>query len=91
MEEPFSKWFSWQMGGNFWGGELTEGLLCMAHMGGVLRGNYVWSLVIFVIFMGFGGAEVGHALKSSIGESHASHKSGEAVLMEKERWCPHYM
>ena len=91
MEGTFSKGFSWQMGGNFWGGKLIEGLLCMAHMGGVVRGNYVWSLAIFVIFMGFGGAEVGHALNSSIGESHASHKSRETVLMEKERWGAHYM
>ena len=34
-------------------------------MGLVVRGNYAWCLVIFVIFMGFGGAEVGDVLKSS--------------------------
>ena len=30
----------------------------------VVGGNYAWCLVIFVIFMGFGGAEVGDVLKS---------------------------
>ena len=33
----------------------------------VVRGNYVWCLIIFVIFMRFGGVEVGDALKSSFG------------------------
>ena len=33
-------------------------------MGLVVTGNYVWCLVIFVIFMGFGGAEVGGVLCS---------------------------
>ena len=33
----------------------------------VVGGYYVWCLVIVVIFMGFRGAEVGKALKSSFG------------------------
>ena len=36
-------------------------------MGLVVRGKYAWCLVIFAIFMGFGGAEVGDVLKSSFG------------------------
>ena len=33
-------------------------------VGPVVRGNYAWYLVMFVIFMGFGGAVVGDVLKS---------------------------
>ena len=49
-------------------------------MGLVVRGKYAWYLVIFAIFMGFGGAEVGDVLKSSFGGGggggggNASHK-----------------
>ena len=50
----------------------------------VVRENYVWYLVIFVIFMGIGGAEVGIDLKSSFGDGNASHKSREEILMGKE-------
>ena len=42
-------------------------------MGLVVRGNYAWYLVRFVIFMGFGGAEVRVILKS-FGGGSASHK-----------------
>ena len=49
-----------------------------------LSGNYVWYLVIFVIFMGFGGAKrLGNALKASFG-GNASNKGGRgAILMLK--------
>ena len=45
-------------------------------MGLVVKGNYVWCLVLFVMFMGFGGAEVGDALNSSFGGGNASHERG---------------
>ena len=42
-----------------------------------LSGNYVWYLVIFVIFMGFGGAKrLGNAFKASFGDN-ASNKGGK--------------
>ena len=45
-------------------------------VGLVVKGNYVWCLVLFVMFMGFGGAEVVDALNSSFGGGNASHKRG---------------
>ena len=44
-------------------------------MGLVVKENYAWCLVMFVIFMGFGGGEVGDVLKS-FGGCKASHKKG---------------
>ena len=46
-------------------------------MGLVIRGNYAWYLVIFVIFMGFGGAKrLGNAFKALFG-GNASNKGGK--------------
>ena len=39
----------------------------VCFVGLVVRRNYVWYIVIFVIFMGFGVAELGDALKTSFG------------------------
>ena len=51
-------------------------------MGLVVRENYAWCLVIF---MGFGGAEVGDVLKSfGGGEGVAMQAKGGAILMGKE-------
>ena len=41
------------------GGGAIEDYLEVCFVGLVVTGNYVWCLVIFVIFMGVGGAEVG--------------------------------
>ena len=41
--------------------------------------------------MGFGVAEVGDAFKSSLAGGNAIHRSGEMVLMRKERWGFYYM
>ena len=71
------------------GGQVRTALR-FCFVGLVVRGNYVWCLVIFVIFMGIGGAEVGDALKSSFWGGNASHKSREAISMEKEGWGSHY-
>ena len=51
-------------------------------MGLVVRGNYAWYLVRFVIFMGFGGAEVRVILKS-FGGWQCKPQEGGAVLMGK--------
>ena len=77
--------------GEFSLGVASEDRLEVCFVGLVVRGSYVWCLVIFVIFMGFGGAEVGDALKSSFGGGSASHNSGEAILMGNEVWGSHYM
>ena len=47
------------LGGGGGGGGAIEDYLEVCFVGLVVTGNYVWCLVIFVIFMGFGGAEVG--------------------------------
>ena len=44
--------------GKFILGGVSEDYLEVCFVGLVVGGNYVWCLVIFVIFMGFGGAEV---------------------------------
>ena len=59
-------------------GGVSEECLEVCFLGLVVRGNYVWCLVIFVIFMGFGGAEVRDVLKSSLGGGNASHKREDA-------------
>ena len=41
--------------------------------------------------MGFGGAGVGGALKSSFGGGSASHNSGEAISMGNEVWGSQYI
>ena len=38
-----------------WGA--SDECLEVSFVGLVVRGNYVWCVVIFVIFMGFGGAK----------------------------------
>ena len=76
--------------GEFSLGGASEDYLEVCFVGLVVRGNYVWCLVIFVIFTGIGGAEVGNALKSSFWGGNASHKSGEAISMEKEGWGSQY-
>ena len=45
--------------GEFSLGVTSEDCLEVRLVGLVVRGNYAWCLVIFVIFMRFGGAEVG--------------------------------
>ena len=64
--------------GEFSLGGASEECLEVCFLGLVVRGNYVWCLVIFVIFMGFEGAEVRDVLKSSLGGGNASHKRGDA-------------
>ena len=71
-------------GGGFSLWEASEDYFEVCFVGLMVRGNYVGCLAMFVIFMGFGGAEVGDALKSSFGGGNASHKKGEAILMGKE-------
>ena len=52
-------------------------------MGLVVKENYAWCLAMFVIFMGFGGGEVGDVLKSFGGCQNKPQKGG-AILMGKE-------
>ena len=71
--------------GEFSLGEAGEDCLEVCFVGLVVRRNYEWCLVIFVIFvMRFGGAEVWDALKPSLGGGNANYKSEEAILMGKE-------
>ena len=49
-------------------------------VGPVVRGNSAWYLVMFVIFMGFGGAVVGDVLKSFRGEGGGQCKPQEGGL-----------
>ena len=50
----------------------------------MVRGNYVWCLVIFIIFMGSGGAKRWRdALKLSFGVANVSHK-GEVGNCNRE-------
>ena len=77
--------------GKFSLGVASEDCLTVCFVELVLRENYVWCLVIFVVFMGFGVAEVGDAFKSSLAGGNAIHRSGEMVLMRKERWGFYYM
>ena len=50
--------------GEFSLGGASEDYLEVCFVGLVVRGNYVWCLVILVIFMVFGGVEVQGVLKS---------------------------
>ena len=77
--------------GEFRLGGASEDYFEVCFVGLVVRGNYVWCLAIFVIFMVFGGAEVGFFLNSSFEGGNASHKRGDAFLMGKEGWGFHYM
>ena len=77
--------------GKFSLGVASEDCLTVCFVELVLRENYVWCLVIFVVFMRFGVAEVGDALKSSLAGGNPSHRSGEAVLIGKEKWGFYYM
>ena len=52
-------------------------------MGLVVKENSAWCLVMFVIFMGFGGGEVGDVLKS-FGGWQSKPQEGGAILMGKE-------
>ena len=78
-------------GGGFSLWEASEDYFEVCFVGLMVRGNYVGCLAMFVIFMGFGGAEVGDALKSSFRGGNASHKKGEAILMGKEGWGSHFV
>ena len=66
-------------------------------MGLVVRGKYAWYLVIFAIFMGFGGAEVGDVLKSSFGGGggdgvwQCKPQEEDSILMGKDGWGSHCM
>ena len=77
-------------GSSAWG-EQVRTAFAVCFVGLVLRENYVWCLVIFVVFMGFGVAEVGDAFKSSLAGGNTIHRSGEMILMRKERWGFYYM
>ena len=59
-------------------------------MGLVVRGNYAWSLVIFIIFIGFRRAEVRDLLKSFGGEAMQTTRMGCNFNGEGE-WGSHYM
>ena len=77
--------------GEFSLGRTSEDCLEVRLVGLVVRGNYAWCLVIFVIFMGFGGAEVGDVLKSSFERGwQCKPQERRAVLMGKKGWCSHY-
>ena len=52
-------------------GDASEDCLEVCFVGPVVRGNCVWCLIIFVIFMRFGETYVGDALKSSLGGGNA--------------------
>ena len=77
--------------GRFSLGGASEDYLEVCFVGLVVRGNYVWCLVILVIFMVFGGTEVRGVLKSSFGDCNASHQRGDAILMGKKVWGSRYM
>ena len=62
----------------------SEDCLKIFFVGLVVRGKYVWCLVIFVIFMRFGGAELGDVLKSSFRGWQCKPPEGGAILMGKE-------
>ena len=74
--------------GEFTLGEQSEDCLEVRVVGLVVRGNYEWCLVMFVIFLRFGGAEVGDVLKS-FGAWQCKQQEGGATLMGK--WGSHYM
>ena len=52
-------------------------------MGLVVKGNYAWCLVMFVISIGFGGAEVRDVLKSFKWGLQCKPQEGGAFLMGK--------
>ena len=66
-------------------------------VGPVVRGNYAWYLVMFVIFMGFGGAVVGDVLKSfrgggGGGRGGAMQATRRGSIFNREGgWNSHYM
>ena len=74
--------------GEFTLGEQSEDCLEVRVVGLVVRGNYEWCLVMFVIFLRFGGAELGDVLKS-FGGWQCKQQEGGATLMGK--WGSHYM
>ena len=62
----------------------SEDCLKVFFGGLVVGGKYVWFLVIFVIIMRFGGAEVEDVLKSGFGGRQCKSPEGGAILMGKE-------
>ena len=58
-------------------GGASEDCLEVCFVGLVVGRNYVWCLVIVVIFMGFGGAKGWGRFKSIIWGDNASHKKGK--------------
>ena len=69
------------------GGQVRTALR-FCFVGLVVRGNYVWCLVIFVIFMGIGGAEVGDALKSSFGVAMQATRVGRQFQWRRRGGAP---
>ena len=65
--------------GEFSLGGASENCLEICFVGLVVRGNYVWCLVIFVILMRFGVAEVGDVLKSSFWRGQCKPQEGGAI------------
>ena len=59
-------------------------------VGPVVRGNSAWYLVMFVIFMGFGGAVVGDVLKSFRGGAMQATRRG-SIFNREGGWNSHYM
>ena len=72
--------------GQFSPGGASEDCLEVCFVGLVVRRNYVWYIVIFFIFMGFGGAELGDALKTSFGLAMQATRGGDEILMGKRRF-----
>ena len=62
-------------------------------VGPVVRGNYAWYLVMFVIFMGFGGAVVGDILKSFRGGGGGAMQAPRrgSIFNREGGWNSHYM
>ena len=76
--------------GTFIGRGASDDCLEVCFVGLVIR-DYVWCFVIFVIFMGFGGAEVGDVVKSLFGGWQCKPQEEGSILMGKEGWGSHYM
>ena len=62
-------------------GGASEDCLEVRFVGIMVKGNYAWCFVIFVIFMGFGGAKVGNVLKPFRGWQ-CKPQEGSSILME---------
>ena len=60
-------------------------------VGPVVRGNSAWYLVMFVIFMGFGGAVVGDVLKSFRGGGAMQATRRGSIFNREGGWNSHYM